>query len=242
MAAAATLTALSLLTGVAMLWAFGRFSNQEKIARAKHRLRAHLYELTLFAADPVLMWRAQRRLLAWNLRYLGLMLRPAAVIALPAALLFAQLDAIYGRRPPAPGEAVIVTAQVAPSVDLRTASASLELPAGVLEASPPVRLVAERQVCWSLKPLREFRGSILLRLAGRVYPKRIAAGGAPLYLPARSVDSRLEQLWYPGEPLLPAGGVEWIEVAYPPAHWLLWFCLVSFAAAFLFRKPMRVVL
>ncbi len=248
--ATATLTAVSLLAGIAMLWAFRRFSNQEKIAEAKHRLRAHLYELRLFADDPVLMWRAQRRLLAWNLRYLGLMLPPALVVTLPTVLLLVHLDAIYGRRSLVLGQPAILTAQVAPSVDLRAASPTLQFPARVLEASPPVRLVGDGRVCWRVKATRAFRGTVAIRLAGRVFRKQIAAGDTPFYLPARTVHSRLEQLWYAGEPLLAAEGIEWIEVRYPPAdvsifgwrlHWLVWFCLVAFGAAFAFRKRMRVV-
>jgi hypothetical protein len=249
-AATSTLTAVSLLAGCGMLWLFGRFSDQEKIAQAKHRLRAHLYELRLFADDPVLMWRAQCSLLAWNLRYLRFMLRPALIVAVPTALLFIQLDSIYGRRPLRIGEPALVTAQLAPSIDLRGTSPTLELPAGVLETSPPVRVAGQRRVYWRVTARQAFRGVVGVRLAGRAFFKQVAAGDAALYLSARSVRPRIEQLFYPGEPRLPAAGIEWIEVNYPAArisvfgwrlHWLVWSCLVAFAAAFFLRKRMRVV-
>lgn len=223
MFATLTLTAVSLLAGIAMLWAFGRFSNQEKIAFARHKLRAYLYELTLFSSDPVLMWRAQRRLLGWNLRYLGLMLRPALIIAAPTVLLLSQLDAIYGRRPLAIGEPALVTARFASSVDLRAVSPTLDLPPGAFEAGTPVRLPAEHRVLWRVTPLRKFRGSVRVRLAGRTLTQHIAAGGISFYLPYSLATER-------------------IEIAYPSSsRWLVWFCLVSFAGAFLLRKRLRVV-
>src|SRR2546429_5845937 len=43
------------------------------------------------------LFRSQAGLLRDNLRYLGLMLVPAVVLALPMLVLFAQLDALYGR-------------------------------------------------------------------------------------------------------------------------------------------------
>jgi hypothetical protein len=43
-----TLIPISLLLGGAMLWVFGRTSNQKAIQAAKRRVAACLYELRLF--------------------------------------------------------------------------------------------------------------------------------------------------------------------------------------------------
>src|SRR5688572_23637994 len=117
------------LCGIATLLVMRRFSDQEAIRTAKSRLLAHLYELRLFGDDPRLVLRAQKNLFVWNLRYLRLALRPAAIIAIPAMLVALQLDALYGKRPLKQGEAAVVTVELKPGTTLR----SLE---PVLTASP----------------------------------------------------------------------------------------------------------
>src|ERR1039458_4644664 len=71
-----TLIPIGLLLGVAMLWVFGRWSNQKAIKAAKRRVEACLYEMRLFTDEPSLVWKAQAGLLAANARYIGLMLLP----------------------------------------------------------------------------------------------------------------------------------------------------------------------
>src|ERR1022692_4687199 len=73
-----TLIPIGLLLGVAMLWVFGRWSNQKAIKAAKRRVEACLYEMRLFTDEPSLVWKAQAGLLAANARYIGLMLVPGS--------------------------------------------------------------------------------------------------------------------------------------------------------------------
>ena len=54
-----TLIPIGLLLGVAMLWVFGRWSNQKAIKAAKRRVEACLYEMRLFTDEPSLVWKAQ---------------------------------------------------------------------------------------------------------------------------------------------------------------------------------------
>ncbi len=241
-----TLTLVSFLAGVGALWVFGRFSNQDAIRNARRKLRAHLYELTLFAHDPVLIWRAQKKLLAWNVRYLALTLKPAIVLSIPMALLLLQLDAVYSRRALRPGESAIVTAQLAPGADL---DASIGAPAGAVVESPAVRLSGARQVCWRIRVEREMNGDLRIGAGGAEYDKALVSSAGLNYIAVRRVNSRIQQLWHPGESVLPGNTVEWIEVNYPAAeinvfgwnvHWLLWFFLVSMIGAFLLRKRLGV--
>jgi hypothetical protein len=248
-AAVLLLTLVSLAAGLGALWMFGRLSHQEAIRNARRKLRAHLYELSLFAHDPVLIWRAQKHLLVWNLRYLRLALKPAVILTIPMALLLIQLDTIYGRRPLRPGESAIITAHLAPAVDLNSASLSLEAPAGAAVETPAVRLAEEHEVCWRVRVQRDLAGVLHVRAAGRAYDKRLVAAGGLAYVSARRVNSRLKQLWYAGESVLPGDTVEWIEVDYPQAeirvfgwkmHWPFWFFIVSMAGALMSRKRLGV--
>ena len=243
-----SLTVISIATGLAMLWAFGRFSDQQRIEVAKRKLRAHLYAFRLFADEPALIFRAQKQLLLWNARYLALMLRPTAVIVIPTVVLLMQLDAVYGRRPLAAGESAVVTAQLNLASDLRALAPSLEGRAVAVE-TPPVRVLDEHQVSWRVRATSAAAASVLLRVSGVAESKHVQAGSGLRYISERRVASLLEWLRYPAEPPLPGGAVRWIEVAYPSAdidilgigvHWLVWFCVVSVLTMLLFRKRFGV--
>src|SRR4249919_1045298 len=87
----AGLTVLAAAMGAAMLWVFGRTSNQKRMKQVKRRVQAGLLELRVFVDEPSISLRAQRGLIAANLRYLGLALRPAMWMAVPIGLLLIHL-------------------------------------------------------------------------------------------------------------------------------------------------------
>lgn len=243
-----TLTFISVAAGFALLWAFGRFSDQERIEGAKRKLRAHLYAFRLYADEPALIFRAQKQLLAWNARYIGLMLRPALVVTVPMILLLLQLDAVYGRRALAPGETAIVTAQLDRRADLTRLTPALDSLAVAVE-TPPVRVPADHQVCWRVRATGSAPEPVLLHISNLAVSKDVEAGPGLRYIPERRVASLFDWLFHPGEALLPGGPVRWIEVSYPSAdinvfgfgiNWLVWFCIVSALTMLLFRKRFGV--
>ena len=244
---ALSLALIAVLAAIGMLWTVRRFSDQAAIRATRRRLRAHLYELRLFADEPGLIWRAQWQLLRLNLRYLRLMLRPALVLALPMILLLIHLDGFYGRTPLPVGKAAILTVQMKKALN----RPELHVPAGIVVETPAVRVESERQMSWRLRPLREVSGRLRLVLPDAVFEKQIEAGEQRRYLSVRRVSSLGELLRHPGEPRLSGGGVEWIEVRYPPAgvrlcgvefHWLVWFLLVSLTAMWVLKERFRVAL
>jgi hypothetical protein len=242
-----SLTAISAAAGIAMLWAFGRFSDQERIAVAKRKLRAHLYAFRLFADEPALIFRAQKQLLLWNARYLALMLRPTAVILVPVLILLLQLEAVYGRRPLAAGESAIVTAQLDGGSDLRTLAPVLEGRAVSVE-TPPARIPGEHLVCWRVRATGA-SGSVVLHVGDAAACKAVQAGSGLRYVSARRVASWLDWIRYPAESRLPRGAIRWIGVSYPDAEinvfgfgvpWLVWFFVISLLAMLIFRKRFGV--
>jgi hypothetical protein len=160
-----SLAAIAAVTAVAMLWVFRRFSKQERLALVKRQIRAQLYAMRLFAAEPALIWRAQKQLLIWNARYLAVMLPPAAILVVPSILLFAQLDKSYGRRPVAPGETAIVTAIFSDAADLRSLEPTLEGRGFVVETTA-VRLPDRHQACWRIRAVNAVAGGVPLRVSG----------------------------------------------------------------------------
>ncbi len=246
------LAVLSALAGVAMLWIFARVSNQKAIARTKRGIYASLMELRLFADDPALMWRAQVRLLSSNLRYIGLMLVPAAAIAIPMIVLLVRLDAYYGRSPLPLGQDTIVTLETREPLDIAAPPPKLAAPAGIAVETPAVRVPSERQVSWRIRALKPVSGALEIEWPeGGSIAKRIESGDGFRFVPGKRTASAVDALWYPDEPRLERSPVAWIDVEYPSArieflglrwHWLIWFTLISMLAALAFKKRFRVVL
>ncbi|MES2222931.1 MAG: hypothetical protein V4587_18420 [Acidobacteriota bacterium] len=251
-----SLTVLGILTGIAILPVFGRFSNTEGIALAKRKIRAALYEFRLFGDEPRLVFRAQGQLLLWNARYLGLMLKPAAVVLLPILALMMLMDTVYGHRPLQVGEDTLVTARVANTVDLNTVSPDLR-GNNIAVETPSVRLPAQHQVVWGIRAVAPGKGDLALSLPQGATPdtvakKDVTVGWGLHVLSNRRVSTVWDWLMDPGETLLPrANAFRWIEVQYPDAEvnvfgfgipWIVWFILVSWITVFALRKRFGVII
>jgi hypothetical protein len=227
-----SLAAIAVAAGAGWLWALRHFSDQERIQLCRRQMRAQLYGLRLFADEPRLVLRAQRRLLAWCGRYLAAMLRPTAVLTVPMLLLLVELNAVYGFRPLEAGEAAIVTAQFSRGVRLSEVDPVLE-GQGIAIETPAVRLPARLQACWRVRAISGTSGRVWLRAPGIVAAKTVWTGAGWL------LDFAV--------PRLPVGAA--IEIAYPHAlidvfgcgvPWLVWFCAVSLFASLALRKVLGV--
>lgn len=243
-----SLLAVSIATGIGMLWIFRHTSNQTSIKKTKKKLQAHLLEMRLYADDPLVVWRAQKRLFAENTRYMLLMLRPALVATVPMILLLIVLDGYYGRQPLRLGEEALVTIQMAAPINPESPSLELRAPTEIAVLRPAVRVISRRQVSWRIRPLHEISGHLSIVNGGATVTKRVHAGTGS-YLSKRRVRSLLSLLAYPGEMPLDTDEIEWIELDYPSAgvgmlgletHWLVWFLILSMATAFLLKGKFRV--
>ncbi len=243
-----SLLLISVASGIGLLWVFQKTSDQAAIRRTKKKLQAHLLEIRLYADDPAVIWQAQKNLLAANARYFALMLRPALVATLPMVLLLVVMDGYYGKQPLPVGRPAVLTAQLGEDLD-RAAALQLEAPPQIQIETPGVRALGERQVSWRIRPVGEVTGELRLIAGGVTVTKSVAAGDGPRLLSGRRVRSLPALLLHPGEKPLPAAGIEWVEVEYPSAgvrmfgletHWLVWFIVISMAAAFLLKGKFRV--
>ena len=244
-----SLTVLSVLVGVGMLWIFARVSNQEAIRRTKKRLQAYLLELRLFGDEPALLWKSQKDLLRANIHYLSLMLRPALILTVPVVILLFHLDAVYGLAPLPVGKPAVVTVQAIGQVSSNTPSPRLIATAGFAVETPAVRVLEQSQFSWRIRPLKQAAGKLHFNWDGIQWEKTIAAGERPQYLSTRRVRSWLDTLWNPGEDRLEGQHVQWVEVRYPPAaieiggieiHWLIWFFVISMLSAYLLKGYFNV--
>jgi uncharacterized membrane protein (DUF106 family) len=244
-----SLTLLSALVGIAMLWVFRKTSDQARLRAVKRKVYAHLLEMRVYSDDPRAIWRAQSSLMKANLRYMGLALQPALWMALPLAILLIHLEAFYGRAPLEPGRPALVTAAL--RADVGGPAPELLPPRGFEVSAPPVRILDERQVTWRILPRSAASGKLQFRIKGQGIAKVIEAGGPPRFIPGRRVHSVWEALWHPDEPRIPTRDVDWVDVVYPAAYialfglhipWLAWFLIVSMLSALVLKKRFGVTL
>ena len=245
------LTVLSVLVGVAMLWVFGKTSDQARMKAVKNKVWAALFELRVYVDEPRVTWRAQKSLFAANLRYMGLALRPALFMIVPMALLLLHLEGFYGRTPLPVGREAIVTMGMSREWNPNSPAPQLAAPPEVQVTGPAVRAMDVREVSWRLQPVRAVSGTLTFTVDGQPVGRTIEAGAPQRFVAGRSVNSAIETLWMPGEKKIAAGQVEWIEIRYPDAslailgiqwNWLVWFFAVSLAAALLLKKRFGVVI
>lgn len=235
------MTIISVLTGIGMLWVFGKTSNQDAIATTKKRLQAYLLEMRLFGDDIGLVFGAQKKLIFGNFRYIGLMMKPMIFLTAPLLLLLIQMDAFYGATPLAIGEPAVVTMQAAGRFGTNAEVPELEAPAGIRVETPGVRVIETGQMSWRIRAEQPVEGDLKFRWGGKEWTKSVASGDPFRYLSIRRVTSLADAFWYAGESRLSEDEVEWIEIRYPAAevslaglalHWLIWFFVISMVAAY----------
>jgi uncharacterized membrane protein (DUF106 family) len=249
----AAMAAVSLLTGLLMLFIFKKTSNQAGILRTKNLIKAHLLEIRLFKNDFGQTMRSQGRILAANGRYLGYAVKPMLVMLVPILLLLLQLDVWYGARSLRPGESAIVKVKLdAAAGPLRTAL-SIEAPAGLTVETPALRIEEQKESEWRIRADTAGLHELKFSLDGGTFTKTVAVGQAPLkakIVPLRVRSGGWDALNHPGEALLPSElPVVSVEVAYPPArlslfgwrmHWLVAYFLMSIVFGFALKNVFKV--
>ncbi len=248
-----TLVAISIATGLAMLWVIGRTSNQAGIADAKRAIQAGLFEIRLFNDNLLAVLRALRRVLWHNVRYLGYSLVPLAWVAVPLTLGIAQLQAFYGYEGLRAGDPVVLTIRLGdPGATLQARHLELDAPDGLRVDTPAVVLPGAAEVLWRVVPERAGSYTVTARLDDLALTKTLdASAGAVRRSPLRS-GHLLDLLLYPSEPPLPENGpATAVAVGYPApgleiagvrVHWLIVYVVVSMATAFAFAGRFGVTI
>lgn len=249
-----TLVAVSVLTGVAMLWVVGRVSNQAGMAASKRAIQAAVFEMRLFNDRLPALLGALGRALAHNARYVGYTLVPLAWMTVPLVLLIAQLQAFYGYTGLDEGASVVLTLRVGDEARVAGFSAvTLDAPAGVDVETPAVVLPGAGEVAWRLTPTVAGEHVVTVRVGPHAVTKTMYVGrGVARRSPRRVGGSLIEQVLYPSEPPLPVEvGITEVRLAYPDATlsvvglavpWLVVFVVVSMATAFALARRFGVVL
>ncbi len=243
-------TLVAAVTGVLLLVMFKYSSNQRAIKRVRDDINANLLALKLFKDSARVTVRAQGRLLAGAGRLLVLALLPTVVMTVPVTLTLAQLSLWYQQRPLRVGEEAVVTVTLNGDAGAPLPAVSLRPPDGVETTEGPVRVLSNREVCWTVKAREVGYHRLAFSVEGGDADKELAVGDGYMRVSARRPAwAWLEALENPAErPFPPDSPVRSIDVSYPPRPswvsgtnwWMAFWFAVSLVVAFCFRRALGV--
>lgn len=244
--------AISCLSGAAMVWIFGRTSDQARIRQLRERIRGNLIGVRLFQRDVGVILRLQRRIFGDTLRYMRLALVPMVVLLVPVLLIMTQLNLRFAVSPLAPGEAVVVKAFVR-DADLLAAAARLEAGSGLTIETPAVRMPAAREVAWRVRAHAAGEHRLVVHVGSASVETHLVAGEGWGAVPDRRTGRGVvDTLLYPGEPPIASDhAIEAVEIGYAaldlrafgwPVHWLAAFFVLSIVFGYALKGPLGVEL
>lgn len=246
------LTAISFVTGVAMVWVFGRISNQDAIREIRDRIRGNLIGVRLYRHEVGVMLRLQGRIFRDTAAYMKHSVLPMLLLIVPVIFIMAQLNLRFAVRPLAVGEPAIVKAFVRDAA-LLDRSVALDASSGVRIETPPVRISSAREVAWRIRAVEPGRHDVTVRVGNETVETVIVAGPGWGPVPQRRTGrGAIDVLLYPGERAIAATlPVEAIEIGYPalqmeafslPVDWLIGFFVLSLAFGYLLKGALGVEL
>jgi hypothetical protein len=192
------------LMGVLAMAVYKAVSNQKALTRVKSQISMRLLEIRLFSHDIAQVLRSTGMIVLKNFLYLGNHMLPMIVMLGPFVVILAQLVANYAYDPAPTGAVELLHVQLDPDAGVAARDVSLVLPPGVALDAGPVA-TADHQVFWRLRAEEPGDHVLHISIAGSIYLKKWAVGGAARKVPLRRLRG-LEAILYPGEPALPGGG------------------------------------
>lgn len=241
---------LSLLTGVSMVWIFGRTSDQEAIKRVKRGISGNLIGVKLYGHDLWVTFQLQRRVLRLTLTYMRLSLVPLLILIWPVLAVIIQLNLRFAARPLLPAETTLVKVKVRDAAALEH-GVTLTTPSGVTVETPGVRIFDEREISWRVRVNEPGAHTLAVRTGNEEVSKLLIAGqGWRAVSTLRTGRNVIDMLLYPGEaPISAQSSIESIEVRHPDLsinvfglniHWLVLFFVLSIAFGFAFKDLLGV--
>lgn len=246
-----SLAVFSLLIGILMLIIFRYTSNQNRIRETKRKIRAHIFELSLYKDELGIVLRAQKDILIQNLKYMKYALVPMAFMIIPLGLILIQLDSWYGYRALRPDETAIVSMRIFEG-KAKTSEVSLKSEGGITIETPPLRIPGQKRVDWRIKADTPGVHDLVFDVSGlNIRQKVTVSGGGLVQLsPAAYSKGLWNKLLNPGqEPLPPNPAVKEIKIGYPAAtldvmgfklHWLVVVFILSIVFGFALKGLFRV--
>lgn len=247
-----SLTFFSLLIGILMLVIFRYTSDQKGIREVKSKIRAYIFELSLYKNELGVVLSAQKNIFVYNLKYIKYALIPMMFMIIPLALILIQLESWYGYRPLSPEESAIVSLTFGKNGHSVPSDISLETTAGITVETPPLRIPSERQVDWRIRADTPGDHELMFNVDGQTLkqPVIVSDKGLMRVMPSVFDSGEWESVLNPVQkPLSGDPRVERIEVKYPSnsisiyhwhVHWLVVVLVLSIVFGFALKGLFRV--
>ena len=247
-----SMVGISWLSGIFMVWVFGKVSNQDAIRRTRDRLSGELIGLRLFKDDLRVFFGIQYQVLVWTFRYLRHSLVPMLILMVPTILILIQLNYHYGLRPLRVGEQALVKVKLRDAGALaRGAGITLTAPGNLKIETDGVRIAELKEVCWRVRGISAGRFDLTVSDGQEKVTKQVAVGGRLEGVSSvRTGEGWLTGLLYPGEAPIPGqSGLASIEILYPPldililgkhVNWVILFLVVSLVFGYAFKGMLGV--
>jgi hypothetical protein len=247
-----SIVGISCLSGILMVWIFGKVSNQDAIRRTRDRLSGELIGLRLFKDDLRVFFGIQYQVLLWTFRYLRHSLVPMLILMVPTMLILIQLNYHYGLRPLRVGEQALVKVKLRDAGALaRGADITLTAPANLKIETDGVRIPELNEISWRVRGVSPGRFDLTVSDGREKVTKHAAVGGRLEGVsPVRTGEDWFTGLLYPGEaPISGQSSLASIEVLYPELHilvlgkhinWLILFLVISLVFGYAFKGRLGV--
>lgn len=248
-----SLALFSLLIGIIMLIIFRYTSDQQKIRETKSKMRAYIFELSLFKDEIGIVLSAQKNIFIYNLKYIKYALKPMLFMMIPLVLILIQLESWYGHRPLKPDESAIV------SLKLHEGSHSLsdiKLTAGggITVETPPLRIPDQNEIDWRIRARDTGDQYLTFNVQGGEIRQKVIVSEKGLVqvspLASASASGFTDALLNPALRPLPGDSpVEQIRIDYPAmsieiykwhVHWLVIVFVLSIVFGFALKGLFRV--
>ncbi len=235
---------ISLLTGLLMLFIFGRTSNQQGIRKTKNKIKAHLLELRLYKDNMDVSLRAYGNIFLANFQYIGHSVRPLLVMIVPILLILIQLNLWFGVQSLGVGQEAVLKIKLAEGKTPMGMEWIIEPPPSIAVETPPLRIEETREIDWRLRALDKGVHILVFRGKNQSFSKQVAVAQDRLsrISAAKTSSNFFDQMLNPGEMPLPKHlGIDSVEIHYPAPglnflgghiHWLVAFFALSIVFGF----------
>lgn len=243
---------ISFLTGLFMLFVFGKTSNQRGIKRIKNKIKAHLLELRLYKDSLNQSLKAQGQLFRCNLKYISYSVKPMLVMIIPLILIIIQLNLWFAHRPFSPGEKTLLKVKLEKNYNPLQVNLTVKPSSGVIIDSPPVRIKEESEIDWRVLIQEKGVHELFININGKQITKKVVASSKSLnkISPLKVEGNFFNLLLHPGEPPLPKQiPLQSVEINYPPQgmnlwgwriHWIIPYFVLSVLFGFIFKGVFKV--
>jgi hypothetical protein len=246
-----SLTLFSLVIGIIALVIFRYTSEQQKIRESKNKIRANIYELSLFKDELSIVLSSQKNIFIYNLRYMKYAVKPMLFMMIPFALILIQMESWYGHRPLRPNEQAIVSLKLRDGSD-KLPDVKLSSGSGIAIETPPLRIPDQKEIDWRIRAKEPGTHDLIFNLAGDEVRQKVIVSDKGLFQisPVASVSGIWNTLLNPAQKPLPKNSpAEQITIDYPAGsvgvlkwhvHWLVVVFVLSIVFGFALKGFFRV--